>query len=42
VLFLTEQNKNRRTLEATDDLGTLTVDSDEWQRPLRWQNRCAT
>jgi hypothetical protein len=25
-LFLAEQNKNRLTLEATDDLGTLIVD----------------
>ena len=26
LLFLAEQNKNRLTLEATDDLGTLIVD----------------
>jgi hypothetical protein len=26
LLFLVEQNKNRLTLEATDDLGTLIVD----------------
>ena len=26
LLFLAERNKNRLTLEATDDLGTLIVD----------------
>jgi hypothetical protein len=26
LLFLAQQNKNRLTLEATDDLGTLIVD----------------
>src|SRR5215471_811793 len=42
LLFLAERNKNRLTLEATDDLGTLIVDPMSGQRPLGWQNRCAT
>src|SRR5215831_3232236 len=41
LLFLAERNKNRLTLEATDDLGTLIVDPMSGQRPLGWQNRCA-
>ena len=42
LLFLAERNKNRLTLEATDDLGTLIVDPMSGQRPPGWQNRCAT
>src|SRR5215510_12423416 len=42
LLFLAERNKNRLTLEATDDLGTLIVDPMSRQRPLGWENRCAT
>src|SRR5262249_9450660 len=42
LLFLAERNKNRLTLEATDDLGTLIVDPVSGQRPLGGQNRCAT
>jgi len=34
LLFLAEQNKNRLTLEATDDLGTLIVDPLQFDRDI--------
>jgi hypothetical protein len=35
LLFLAEQNKNRLTLEATDDLGALIVDPMSGNVPVR-------
>ena len=41
LLFLAERNKNRLTLEATDDLGTLMVDAMSGNVRLGGKNRCA-